>query len=98
MIRTRSTVSMLAAAAAAFAFGLAGLGAQSRAYDTDPNSVRGANGASGADLNLAFFAAADSNDDNQVTRAELKAAIARFVAAADTAKTGAVTADQLQAG
>ena len=84
--------------AVATAAALAGLHAQSRAYDTDPNSVRGANGASGADLGLAFFASADANTDNAVSRAELKAAVGRFFADADAAGAGVLTADQFQAG
>jgi type 1 glutamine amidotransferase len=95
----RSTVAALAASAAMFAIAWTGLGAQRPpAYDTDPNSVPGANGASGADLGLAFFATADANVDNTVSLAELTTALERFLADGDAAQAGSVTVEQLQAG
>src|ERR1051326_6876590 len=92
--RGRLLVTALTFAAAA----LTPLGADSTAYNTDPKSVPGANGASGADLGLALFAVADANTDNSVSRAELKATLETFLADADTAKAGMVTADQLAGG
>src|ERR1044071_6487942 len=73
-----------------------GLRADSTAYATDPKSVPGANGSSGADLGLAFFAIADANVDNSVSRAELKSTLEKFLA--DAGNGGVVTAEQLQAG
>ncbi len=93
MGRVRFTVAILATCTAAFAMAFAGLKAQMPAYSTDPKSVPGANGASGADLDLAFFAVADANVDNRLSRAELTATLEKFLGGAN-----AVTAGQLQAG
>ena len=95
----KSPAIVLALCALAFATAaLTGANADSTAYNTDPKSVPGANGSSGADLGLAFFAAVDANTDNVASRAELKAALETFLANADPAKSGSVTAEQLQAG
>ncbi len=99
MGRRYSTVAVLGICAmtllATTLFGV--LKAQSTAYATDPKSVPGANGSSGADLGLAFFATADANVDNNVSRAELRTVLEKFLTDADAAKTGAATSDQLQA-
>jgi type 1 glutamine amidotransferase len=95
----KSSIALLAICAATLvAITFTGLKAQSTNYATDPKSVAGANGASGSDLGLAFFAVADANVDNNLSRAELRAALETFLADADAAKTGMVTAEQLQAG
>src|SRR5215831_5871325 len=87
-----STAAVVAAGAAALALtSLTGLRAQSTAYATDPKSVAGANGSSGANLDLGFFATADANVDNMVSRAELRMALEKFLADADTDKTGSAT-------
>jgi type 1 glutamine amidotransferase len=44
---------------------------------------------------LGVFMAADADSDGAVTRAELKAAFAKWLSDADTGKTGSVTQDQL---
>jgi type 1 glutamine amidotransferase len=44
---------------------------------------------------LGVFLAADSDSDGAVTRAELKAAFAKWLSDGDTGKTGSVTQDQL---
>jgi len=71
---------------------------QAPAYATDKTLVPGANGQSGADLGLAFFAIADANTDGMVTRAELRSALEKFLADADSGKAGSVTAADLQNG
>jgi type 1 glutamine amidotransferase len=98
MVRTTSARVSIACALVFALVALVRPSADSTAYNTDPKSVPGANGASGADLGLAFFAVADANIDNSISRAELKRTLEKFFADADTMKAGALTADQLQAG
>src|SRR5438105_4151509 len=59
--------------------------------------VHDAEGGNGADLGPGLFAAADRNTDGAVTRAEFKAALEMWFAAADTGRTGAVSEELLAA-
>jgi len=93
------TVVLACCGMALFAATFTGLNAQQPpAFATDKSLVPGANGQSGADLGLAFFAIADTNVDGMLSRAELRTALETFLATADIAKAGSVTAEQLQAG
>lgn len=88
---------MIAAGAAAACF-LTSVSAQTPAYATDSVVMPGANGTSGADLGLAFFATADANADGVLTGAELRTSLETFLADADTAKTGMADEAQLASG
>ncbi|MEO8595621.1 MAG: ThuA domain-containing protein [Candidatus Solibacter sp.] len=56
---------------------------------------QGRGGGRGGGSGPGVFAAVDANRDGSVTRDELKAAFAKWLADGDTAKTGALTQDQL---
>ena len=70
-------------------------------YQAGDQSMAGmmhdAEGGNGADLGPGLFAAADSNTDGAVTRAEFKAALEKWFQDADKEKSGAVTEAELLA-
>jgi type 1 glutamine amidotransferase len=65
---------------------------------TMDHSAADAQGGNGADLGPGLFAAADANVDGAVTRAELKATLQKFLADADTARSGSVADADLANG
>jgi type 1 glutamine amidotransferase len=92
--------SALAAGACAAALAASGvLGAEQAA----PPPGQGAPGQAGrgggrGGIGSGVFTAADANKDGSVTRQEWKALFENWLTGADTARSGAVTADQLAAG
>jgi type 1 glutamine amidotransferase len=93
---TKSTTGMLIALGAVglFAITITLMNAQAPAGSSGRGG-RGGGGGRGAGLGGAVFTAADADNDGTVTRAELKSALDAWYSSSDTAKSEAISQNQL---
>src|SRR6185503_7698539 len=96
MRRHRSNVLLLAAVCAATlaASTMGAIGAQQAPAPGPGAAPQGGRGGRGG-VAPGVFSAADIDKDGSVTRGELLSTLEKWFADADTAKTGAITQDQL---
>jgi hypothetical protein len=98
MTRNRLNVPLLAAVCAA-ALAASTMGAIGAQQTPAPGAGAGPQGGRGGRGGMApgVFAAADIDKDGSVTRGELLSTLEKWFGESDTAKTGAITQDQLAA-